>query len=162
MKKGERSKVTIKPEYGHGDKDMPEGVPANATLTYDIICCDWRDRTKSKFDYSEEERLTVGLEFKEAGTAFFKKGDLDSAKKEYSQAIDFLEGHNTEDAGMALLALFQNMSLIYYKEKNFELAVEEATKAINFNETAVILFLIIYIGKSIFQKSSSIFSVKKV
>ncbi|GJQ14574.1 hypothetical protein GpartN1_g6365.t1 [Galdieria partita] len=41
MKKGEKAKVTIKPEYGYGEKGMPPKIPENATLVFEMELIDW-------------------------------------------------------------------------------------------------------------------------
>ena len=43
MKKGERSKVSIGPEYGFGDQGLPEkGVPPGARLKADLTLVGWK------------------------------------------------------------------------------------------------------------------------
>ncbi|EME26651.1 FK506-binding protein 4/5 [Galdieria sulphuraria] len=41
MKKGEKAKVTIKPEYGYGENGMPPKIPENATLVFEMELVDW-------------------------------------------------------------------------------------------------------------------------
>ncbi|KAK4526301.1 hypothetical protein GAYE_SCF22MG4215 [Galdieria yellowstonensis] len=41
MKKGEKAKVTIKPEYGYGESGMPPKIPGNATLVFEMELVDW-------------------------------------------------------------------------------------------------------------------------
>ena len=141
MKRGEVSKFTIKPEYGYGAAGSPGMVPPNATLIYEITCITWRYYTKNKYDYKVEERQPLGIEFKNKGNAFFKAGDIESAKKVYSQAVHFLEDDNSEEAKTTIVAVWQNMSLIYFKDQSYELARSEATKAIKKDSSAVIFFV---------------------
>ena len=42
MKKGERSTLTIKAEYGYGDQGSPPKIPGGATLCFDVELLSWR------------------------------------------------------------------------------------------------------------------------
>lgn len=107
----------------------------------------WRYALRSKYDFEPEVRIPKGIEFKNQGNTFFKVGDLENAKKLYGQCIHYLEDEKTEEAKATMIAVFQNMSLIHFKQKNFEAAKDEATKAIEKDPQAVI-FYFKKIGKS--------------
>jgi len=137
MKQGERAEITLKPEYAYGEDGLEGKVAPNTVVIFDLLCIEFRDRTKSKFDFPEEERVPEGIKLKIAGNDLFKAGDLNGAKGMYSQAVEFLEAFSTEEAVNNLVAIYQNMSLIYFKEKAFGLARDEATKACMIQSTAV-------------------------
>ena len=42
MKKGERSTLTIKAEYGYGDQGSPPKIPGGATLCFDVELLSWK------------------------------------------------------------------------------------------------------------------------
>lgn len=44
MKKGEKAKVTLKPEYAYGASGSPPKIPANATLVFDMELISWTSK----------------------------------------------------------------------------------------------------------------------
>ena len=52
MKRGERSLFVIDHEYAYGDR--PSGkIPAKATLQFEVEMIDFKDKEKTKWDYSD-------------------------------------------------------------------------------------------------------------
>merc|ERR1712226_1600183 len=112
MKKGEKSRFTIAPQYAYGEDGSPPKIPGDATLVFEIELIDFRDRTRSKYDYEPEERVPMGLQMKAEGNEAFKKGDLNKAKTIYGECIEFLDGEEGEEALTNLINVYLNMSLI--------------------------------------------------
>lgn len=56
MKVGERAMFKIKSEYAYGDKATGK-IPANATLNFEVELLDFKEKEKTKNDYSTAERL---------------------------------------------------------------------------------------------------------
>merc|ERR1719350_665801 len=45
MKKGERAKFTLQPEYAYGESGSPPKIPANATLVFEVELLSWTSKT---------------------------------------------------------------------------------------------------------------------
>ena len=130
MKKGERAMFTIQPQYAYGEKGSPPSIPANAVLRFEIKLLDFREREKSKWDYTPEERIQKAKEFKDAGAALFKIQDLDGALKEWEKALDYVEFVKESEAQSLEVTLRNNVSLLYTQKKNYKSAISNAQKAI--------------------------------
>lgn len=129
MKKGETAKITIGSEYAYGPEGRAPKIGPNATLCFEITLIDFRDRTKSKYDYEPEERLAAGISFKAEGNEKFKAGDLEAAVALYNQAVEFLEEQKEAEATTNLVAVYLNLSLISFKASEFSKAADFAEKA---------------------------------
>lgn len=140
MKKGERSRFTIKPEYAYGAAGQPPTIPANATLIFEIKLIDFRDREPGKWDYAPEERIPLAEGFKAEGNDAFKAGNLEEAIKHYEKALDYIDLVRTPDIIPLYLGLNLNLSLIYLKQKEYQKAIQFANDAIAKEKTAKGLF----------------------
>ena len=130
MKKGERSMFTIKPEYAYGEKGSPPSIPPNSTLRFEIKLLDFREREKSKWDFTPEERIQKAKEFKEEGAKLFKSGDQDGALKEWEKSLDYVEFVKEPEAQSLEVVLRNNIALLYTQRKNFQSAIAQAKKAL--------------------------------
>jgi len=144
MKKGEKAMFTIDQEHAYGESGRPPKIPERATLKFEITLIDFRDRTKSKYDYEPEERVAAGLEFKEAGSVAFKAAmsalsvdkdqneyqkKLAEAKKEYMQAVEFLDEETTAEAVQCFVLTSLNLALIAFKEGKLHESIVHCEKA---------------------------------
>lgn len=83
MKVGEKAFFTIKPEYAYGERSMGK-IPSNSTLNFEVELLSFKEKEKTKSDYSTEERMAKAKEFKEEGNSFYKNKDWNNAKNAYS------------------------------------------------------------------------------
>ncbi len=91
MKKGEVARVSLSPANAFGAAgDATRGVPANATLVYDVTLSTF-ERAKESWQLDGEQKLEQAKLFKEKGTEFFKAGKFELAAKKYKKIVDFLE-----------------------------------------------------------------------
>lgn len=79
MKKGEKALLTCSPPNAYGETGSPPAIPPNSTLQFEVELLDFHDRTKTKWDYSMEERVEIAKKYKDEGNEFFKKGDYEEA-----------------------------------------------------------------------------------
>ena len=131
MLRGEKAKFKISPEYAYGESGSQPKIPADAWLVFEITLIDFRDRTKSKYDYEPEERVPMGIEMKAKGNELFRANKQEEAKAQYKEAAEFLDEELGEEALTNYVGICTNMSLILYKEKNYVQSIEWAAKAID-------------------------------
>jgi peptidylprolyl isomerase len=130
MKRGEKARFTIKSDYAYGAAGSPPSIPANATLVFDIKLIDFREREKSKWDYTPEERVPLAKEMKETGNEFFKAKNFEAAEKEYAKALDYLEFVKEPEVKDIETAIRSNLALVYMKLNNHKEAVKVSQKCI--------------------------------
>ena len=57
MKKGEKAKFKLSPDYGYGAEGSEPQIPANATLYFEVELVDFKDKEKEIWEHSNEERM---------------------------------------------------------------------------------------------------------
>lgn len=67
MKRGEKAIITCSPQYSYGEGGNPPDIPPNATLKFEIELIDFKDKVKTRNDYSLEERVEFAYKYKEIG-----------------------------------------------------------------------------------------------
>merc|ERR1712032_1634162 len=98
MKVGEKSKLTIRSDYGYGDSGSPPRIPAKADLNFEVEIIDFteddedklNDEKKQKWDMSDEEKKAEAKKLKEEGTELFKKQDYVNAAEKYTEAAEYI------------------------------------------------------------------------
>ena len=91
MNKGEQSIVIIEPEYAYGEVGQPPKIPPNSTLVFEITLKDFKDKIKSTWELSEEEKLKEALLLKEKGNNFVKVNDYQKAYEFYKKGIEIVK-----------------------------------------------------------------------
>ena len=72
LKKGQKARFTFKPHYAFGAPgDATRGVPANATVVYEIEMVDFV-KEKESWDMTPEEKMTAAQKRKDDGNECFK------------------------------------------------------------------------------------------
>ncbi|XP_063911396.1 FK506-binding protein 59 [Zophobas morio] len=134
FKKGETSKLIIKPHYAFGSQGSTEfNIPPNATVEYTVTLKEF-ERVKESWALDTKERVEQAKIFKEKGTGYFKVSKFKLAIKMYKKIIDYLDSQKDDDLqkeiDALILAAHLNLSLCYLKiEDNFE-AKTSATAAL--------------------------------
>lgn len=93
MTKGQKARITVKPEYGFKDVSTSQPlaeVPPNSTLIYDVELVSF-ENSKESWSMSADEKITACQELKDAGNALFKAGKNDRALKRYKKAVELVE-----------------------------------------------------------------------
>mmetsp|Transcript_82617 Transcript_82617/g.96610 ORF Transcript_82617/g.96610 Transcript_82617/m.96610 type:complete len:466 (+) Transcript_82617:49-1446(+) len=126
MKKGELSKFTIDPEYGYGKQGAGGSIPPNATLIFEVEFLEAHDKPKTKWDYSEEERIELAKKFKAEGNEFWKNKNSTEAVKKWEQALDYIDGKFDPESQSFKNSIRLNLSLACKNNGQFKKAVEHA------------------------------------
>lgn len=145
MRKGERARVLVQPEYAFGKMGCAPRIPGNATILYEVELLHFVDAE----DALELEGISVDggpmpfpklLELCTAkhktGNSFCERKEFQNALKCYSSALHRLENARTKDTGeekqqqQLLLKLFCNASLCCVHTGRGSMAVAYAKKAL--------------------------------
>jgi len=142
MKKGERAEITVDPKYGFGKNGLKsKGVPADAKLVYDITLKSF-ERAKEGWQLDGEQKLEQSRLFKEKGTAFFKLGKYEMARKKYDKIVEYLEheislkDEKEEERKELLQAGRLNLAMCHLKREEWIEARNVCDKVISENASA--------------------------
>lgn len=92
MTKGERSIVTIHPEYGYGSIEVKQDisiVPPSSIIIYEVEMLDFV-KEKAPWEMSDQEKIETAGRKKEEGNLLFKSGKYQQARKKYDKAADYV------------------------------------------------------------------------
>ncbi|RVX22417.1 Peptidyl-prolyl cis-trans isomerase FKBP65 [Vitis vinifera] len=92
MTKGERSIVTIHPEYGYGSIEVKQDisiVPPSSIIIYEVEMLDFV-KEKAPWEMSDQEKIETAGRKKEEGNLLFKSGKYQRARKKYDKAADYV------------------------------------------------------------------------
>ncbi|KAL4438419.1 hypothetical protein ABPG74_009458 [Tetrahymena malaccensis] len=128
MKRGEKAILTCTAPNAYGETGSPPRIPANATLQFEVELIDFRERTKTKWDYSLEERVEIAKKYKDDGNDAFKKGDLEEADVLYDQCIDYVDFGEDVNGSLELkFTAYLNQATVYNKQKKWDKAIKNCT-----------------------------------
>jgi len=88
---------------------------------------------------------------KEEANKAFKAKDFTKAKELYQKALNYLDFNESEEAVKLLRGVRLNLSLMYCREKNYDEAIEQATKVLEKDENDV---------KALFRRATASFKKK--
>ncbi|EGR30370.1 peptidyl-prolyl cis-trans isomerase, putative [Ichthyophthirius multifiliis] len=125
MKRGEKALLTCTAPYAYGEAGSPPQIPPNATLQFEVELLNFKDKEKTKWDYSLEERAEIGKKYKEEGNQAFKQGKMEEAVKLYDQGIDYVDFGNEVNGSTELrMTLYLNQSAVLMKQQKWEKVVK--------------------------------------
>lgn len=124
--KGEKSILTIAPQYAFGKEGKPEfSIPSNATVIYEVTLTQF-EKTKDSWSLDTKEKVEQAVMFKNKGTDFFKAGKYKLAIKQYKKIIEYIQYEtNLEDKDLEKecrqleLAGNLNSALCYLKLEDY-------------------------------------------
>lgn len=90
MRKGEKSTITLSPEYAYGKSGAGDKIPPDSTLEFDIELVDFQDKPKSKYEMNLNEKLDYADKQKALGVEDFKSQDFSGALKKFETAADYI------------------------------------------------------------------------
>jgi len=138
MKKGERALIKILPSVRGAPEvhHIPAGVPADATLVYEVELTSFEQAPKSwklttaveKFDWANKRRTQ--------GNDLFKTGKVEQAKKKYKASLDYISSDyqmsdtEKEEAKGIKVTIHLNMAACAIKVSDWKTVVEECDKAL--------------------------------
>lgn len=129
MKQGEKAMLTIRSEYGYGERGSPPKIPGGATLKFEVELLSFGPKQKEKWEYTDEEKLAKGNELKASAKEMFKGKKFDQAISTYENALDYVE--NVGDAAVDLiLSLRLNIAICGTKTKEYKKCVTHTTKVL--------------------------------
>uniref|UniRef100_A0A8C8S258 peptidylprolyl isomerase n=3 Tax=Archelosauria TaxID=1329799 RepID=A0A8C8S258_9SAUR len=136
MEKLEESVVYLKPSYGFGSAGNEKfQIPPNAELQYEVKLKSF-EKAKESWEMNTEEKLEQSSIVKERGTQYFKEGKYKQAALQYKKIVSWLEhetGFSEENDAKAKslrLAALLNLAMCHLKLKEYSLALENCTKAL--------------------------------
>ena len=128
MKKGERAVLTIKSDYGYGDRGSPPKIPGGATLLFDVELISFAPKKKEKWEMSDAEKLAEATALKGSAKEEFKAGQFSSAFESYKEAISLIEGMDEGKDMTASLNL--NAAIAAVKCKDYSPALKMTTNVL--------------------------------
>jgi FKBP-type peptidyl-prolyl cis-trans isomerase len=143
LKKGQKARFTIKPQYAFGAHGDPaRGIPPNATVVYEIELIDFA-KEKESWDMSPEEKMVAALKRKDDGNELFKVSKFKRAVKKYKKALTFLDaeyGMTDEQKVKAKelkLPLYLNLAACKLSTKEYTEVLEDCKKALDIDPNNV-------------------------
>jgi len=131
MKKGERAVLTIKSEYGYGERGSPPKIPGGATLLFDVELISFGPKKKEKWEMSNAEKLAEANTLKSSAKDDFKEGRFVTALAAYKEALSLVEG--MDEAKELKESLSLNAAIAAVKCRDFSTALKMATEVVDGN-----------------------------
>jgi len=138
MRLGEMSRLTIKPEYGYGDKGAGDKIPGGATLVFDVDLLKIGERKSTRWMMDDKEKYENGLKKKEEGNVSFKNKDYATAHKIYNEALEYLVRVRkpTEEMNSLMKTVYLNLSVVCNNLGKYKETLTNCTQALDIDSTA--------------------------
>uniref|UniRef100_U5ER18 peptidylprolyl isomerase n=1 Tax=Corethrella appendiculata TaxID=1370023 RepID=U5ER18_9DIPT len=138
FKKGETSKLIIKPHYAFGPEGNKEfEIPENATVEYTVTLNEF-EREPEIWRLEDDERLEQAKLAKEKGTNYFKENKFRLALKMYGKGLSHLSGINLKDDQCHIkVAIYLNQALCQQKLNDYDAAKDACNEAIGLDDKNV-------------------------
>lgn len=163
MKRGEKCILRCRSDYAYGKHGSPPKIPEDATLNFEVELFDWKEKVKSPFEMTPEERREYATKMKEGGNAALKLGDFATAVNRYEDGVEYItydensdhggqdhgdhggapcSGHGEGKSGAAELsdedkilaiALLNNCAMARLKKQDFDEAKFDCIKALQYD-----------------------------
>jgi len=137
MKIGEKALLLSDPLYAHHSSGSQGTLPEEEQVQIEITLLKAENKEKKPWEFDEEERKTIALALKNDGNELFKSKIFADARDIYSRAIRFIGDDTGDDIDELKFSIYNNLSLMHIKLKEFGKAIEVAEKAIEINFTNV-------------------------
>jgi FKBP-type peptidyl-prolyl cis-trans isomerase len=137
MKRGERSKIYVRPAYGFGPKAGANlNIPPNSGLFYDVELVSWTPKYGDSWEMKLSEKLAYANELKTATNKRFTGFQFGWALPGYEAALTALdalvtaEGEELAQANALKAALNRNIAACHLKLKQYSEALTAADSAL--------------------------------
>jgi len=135
MKVGEKAMFTLRSDYAYGKSGSPPKIPGDATLKFEVELLDFKEKVKSKWEMSLEERTVQAKVIKEEGTEFFNQKQYDHAAYKYEAAAEYVfddeEGEFVPDDDKELyVSCRSNAAMCYIKAGLWAEAIASCNKVL--------------------------------
>jgi peptidylprolyl isomerase len=135
MKVGEKAMFTIRSDYGYGKSGSPPKIPADATLNFEVELLDFKEKVKSKWEMSPEERIEKAKLIKDEGTELFNLKQYDHAAYKYEAAAEYVfddeEGEFVPDDDKEIyVSCRSNAAMCYIKAGLWAEAISQCNKVL--------------------------------
>ena len=137
MKVGEKALILSDPQYASESSGSQGVLPESEQIQIEINLLKASTGEKKPWEFDEEERKTMALALKNDGNELFKMKVIADARDTYLKALRHIEDDTGEDVDELKFSLYNNLTLMNIKLKEFSKAVEVARKAIDINFTNV-------------------------
>jgi len=136
MKVGEKAILTIRSDYGYGDGGSPPKIPGGATLNFEVELLGFKEKEKSKWEMSPEEKIEKAQKLKAEGTSLFMEKRFGEAAKMYEEgaeyAFDDEEGEHVPDDDKELyVSCWSNAAMCYIKTSSWVDAIRSSNKVLS-------------------------------
>ena len=132
MKKGEKAKFILQPEYAYGENGNPPAIPENACLRFVVELIDFENKPESP-----KEQIELCLELKKrASEVLSDSKDYKTAKWLYTRSFDAIrDTWEATDSEMAEISdlkvnLNSNLALCNLKLENYKQAIENTSEVL--------------------------------
>lgn len=120
MKVGEKAMLTIRSDYGYGKSGSPPKIPPDATLNFEVELIDFKEKTKEKWEMTDEERRDEATKIKQKGTELFSKKEFKQAAGTYEDAAKYIfeseDGEHVPDDDKTLyVSCYGNAAMCHIK-----------------------------------------------
>ncbi|XP_055612662.1 FK506-binding protein 59 isoform X2 [Uranotaenia lowii] len=136
FKKGETSRLVLKPKYAFGSEGKPDVVPANATVVYEITMKEF-EREPDSWKLDDEQRIAQSELFKQKGTAYFKDNKFKLALKMYQKSLNYLTSSDSQEAKQRQLIMYLNKALCHQKLDEHDESKDACNEALNIDSKSV-------------------------
>ena len=133
MKLGETSVLKIHPDYAYGASGSG-AISANETIYFEAELVEFKDKQKTKEDYTSEERMALAKNLKVEGGKLYGEGKLEEAKKLYEEALDLIDWEKDPEAIPLKIALRNNVGLICLNIHHLQESVINCNHVLEFDK----------------------------
>lgn len=127
MKLGEKSKITISPEYAYGNEGSNDKfkIPPNSTLIFEIELVSMKP-----FFMNKNDAITSSNQFCENASKLFHDQKYNEAIQNYQSAISGLAQFYGKDVDDITIKIYRNLSVSYAKISKWKESIYNAERVL--------------------------------
>jgi peptidylprolyl isomerase len=129
MRRGEKAMLRCRSDYAYGDRSPGSGIPAGATLNFDVELINFGPKQKEKDEMTDDEKVAHATSCKDRGTIAFKDKKFDEALLLYDEAANVIDDVDSAEALWVTCQL--NSAQCAINLSNYTLANEKSSQALS-------------------------------